>query len=307
MYVGKTAESKTSLINLLNNYFGANTSKRNGPVAFFNYTSESGKFSFYEDTIYENRGHGNTNGDEGINVDCDGMTLTKCKRIAKVLSHPERTLAPTSYPTLFPSTVPSKTSNVVSILTNTTQSKNDNILHRQCGDNDDAGDEEKFEYDGETWGCIKLRNHGTKREGDVASLCESTEKARILCPITCNSCQSLPSFSPSITVSPSSSHSMYECVDDVENESIFEYSGKWYGCESLSKRKKESIKEICKKSNDLRKLCLVTCDSCPSLAPSSPPCKSLFLSILYTPSFISPTVPSIYPSTVPSMKPSSSN
>merc|ERR1711957_262239 len=152
-------------------------------------------------------------------------------------------------------------------------------------------------------------NHGTKREGDVASLCESTEEARILCPITCNSCQSefnsltpsllpsslpisLPSFSPSITVSPSSSHSMYECVDDVKNESIFEYSGKWYGCERLSKKKEVKVVKICTKSNDLRKLCPITCDSCLSLAPSSLPSKSLSNTLSYAPLTISSTKPS---------------
>jgi len=64
----------------------------------------------------------------------------------------------------------------------------------QFKDNDDAGDEDKFKYNKQTMDCIKLRNYGEKRVGDVTVLCERTEEARILCPITCNTCQ--PEFLP---------------------------------------------------------------------------------------------------------------
>jgi len=93
---------------------------------------------------------------------------------------------------------------------------------------------------------------------------------------------------------------MYECVDDVKNITVLKINEKWMDCSRLGKRKQKKVKKICSKSIDLRKLCPITCDSCPSLAPSSPP------SISYTPSIISSTVPSIYPSSLPSTKPSSS-
>jgi len=92
---------------------------------------------------------------------------------------------------------------------------------------------------------------------------------------------------------------VYECKDDKRKNAFTTgnsvSSKKDWSCKML-RRRKGKIKKLCKRKDDARKFCQITCDSCfsksPSLIPSS--LSSVIPSFTNSPSSMPSSIPSEY-------------
>ena len=148
------------------------------------------------------------------------------------------------------------------------------------------------------WTCVKAEG-SEKCPKTCRKYCKATNKEPNVSEPSV-----IPSSSPirEPSFAPSNLPSSFKCIDYPGN--ILNIGrGKKIKCENLSNKNKARIKNICRKKEDARIFCAITCGTCPSDSPLSTPSLSPTLSSI--PSNLPIMKSSINPSREPSFIPSS--
>ena len=159
-----------------------------------------------------------------------------------VVTVDDDTISPTtSSPTtssLSPTTVPSMK----------TEMPNLDVPSNVCQDHHN----DKFEWKNGKKNCKTLQK---KDKDKIEKICKTEIKARAVCPVTCDSCSSIPT-----------------CEDNPKDK--FKWEHMKISCKKLNKESDDETEKICKLREDARIVCPITCHQCMLQSPSSIPLSS---------------------------------
>ena len=128
-----------------------------------------------------------------------------------------------------------------------------------------------------------------KSDVEIIDICNGNDEFASMCPVSCDRC---PTFAPT----------QYVCEDKSKlfKAKVIGY-GNLKGCYFLKRFTSENVTKICDDNEDFANNCLLSCNRCPTLVPSTFP--SLDPSTSSKPSLTSSFMPSSIPSFMPSSIP----
>merc|ERR1712238_5614 len=134
-----------------------------------------------------------------------------------------------------------------------------------------------------------------KSDVEIIDICNGNDEFASMCPVSCDRC---PTFAPT----------QYVCEDKSKffKAKVIGY-GNLKGCYFLKRFTSENVTKICDDNEDFANNCLLSCNRCPTLVPSTFPSldPSTSSKPSLTSSFMPSSIPSFMPSSIPSFMPSS--